>query len=436
LAYLWYVLDFFRIHIAIWNQLSLLLSPPSDIIFSGNPHWDAFFRRIAIFLGGKIMVWVFFLASPFVVVVFLWGRHKWLQLVVGCWMSLSMISLNALVGVFTSTADIWLNYIFIFYSLIALISSAEDWEKSEAGFSKTKWQADPTLVSTFAWLVVLLQFSVYFFAGINKLVDGWQPWTTGIALQNLAFDSSMREFARGVQVPYWVSLILCYATLLQRLVVPFGFCFKRYRIWSVLILGSMHIGYAILMYVNIFPLVGIAALLMILPPKTSPLAKMVPKQRGKSKKQAKRYDLTLSIQRRAICVFSLWLLLESSRLTVFNPMPWENKLMVVPSWKMFADGGISAGGKWRLIFNTPQGDVDVTDIPLHLLPHIWRDRFYIDTIFHDVAGNNVGSNSLVDRLVKETERTYSDHQLQKKADPTVLGSAFDMYHRDSSISSH
>src|SRR5258706_4764467 len=282
LAYLWYVLDFFRIHIAIWNQLSLLLSPPSDIIFSGNPHWDTFFRRIAIFLGGKIMVWAFFLASPFAVVFFLWGRYKWLQLVVGCWMSLSMISLNALVGIFTSTADIWLNYIFVFYSLTALISSAEDWEKSEAGFSKTKWQADPTLVSTFAWLVVLLQFSVYFFAGINKLVEGWQPWTTGVAVQNLAFDSSMREFARGVQVPYWISLILCYATLLQRLVVPFGFYFKRCRIWSVLILVSMHIGYAILMYVNIFPLVGIAALLMILPPKTSPLAKMVPKQRDKS----------------------------------------------------------------------------------------------------------------------------------------------------------
>jgi len=82
-------------------------------------------------------------------------------------------------------------------------------------------------------------------------------WTTGVALQNLAFDSSMHEFVTGAQVPYWISLILCYATLLQRLVVPFGFYFKRYRIWSVLILGSMHIGYAILMYVNIFPLVGI-----------------------------------------------------------------------------------------------------------------------------------------------------------------------------------
>src|SRR6202012_3389958 len=103
---------------------------------------------------------------------------------------------------------------------------------------------------------------------INKLVDGWTPWTTGVALQNLAIDSSMHDFVRGTHVPYWLSLILCYVTLGQRLVVPFGFFLKRYRIWSVLILGTMHIGYAILMQVNLFPVVGIASLLLILPART------------------------------------------------------------------------------------------------------------------------------------------------------------------------
>jgi len=36
--------------------------------------------------------------------------------------------------------------------------------------------------------------------------------------------------------------------------VPFGFYFTRYRGWSVLILASMHVGYAILMKVgDLFP---------------------------------------------------------------------------------------------------------------------------------------------------------------------------------------
>ena len=433
LAYLWYVWDFLRIHLAIWNQLSYLLPPPSDIAFSGNPHWDIYLRSLAIFMNGKTVVWVFCLASPFAVVLFIWGRHRRLQMAVGCWMSFSMISLNALIGVFTSTADIWLNLAFVFYSLTALISSTAEWEKNEPGFNFGKWRADPALNSVYAWLIVLLQFSVYFFAGINKLVDGWQPWTTGVALQNLAFDSSMHEFARGTQVPYWISLILCYVTLLQRLVVPFAFYFQRYRFWSVLILGSMHIGYAILMYVNIFPLIGMASLLMVLPPRTGPQieAPLVPLAKAKSKLNCG--SRPSSIQKGVIYICAAWLLLESARLTVFKPTPWENKLMIVPAWRMFADGGVSAGGKWRLVLDTPRGDVDATDIPLRLLPQIWRDRFYIDTIFHDIEGNNVGTNSLVCRLLAETERAYGVQQVQISGDPAVLGSAFDIYRRKSGV---
>src|SRR5580658_3969258 len=100
LGYLWYIWDFFRIHVAIWNQLSLLLPDPSDIIFSGNPQLDVFLRPAAIFLGGKTMVWLFVLISPLAAGLYVWGRHKWLQLAVGCWMSFSMISLTSLIGVF------------------------------------------------------------------------------------------------------------------------------------------------------------------------------------------------------------------------------------------------------------------------------------------------------------------------------------------------
>ncbi len=436
LAYLWYIFDFFWIHVAIWNQLSFLLSDPSDVIFSGNPHLDVFLRQMAVFLNGKVMVWIFALVSPLAAGLYLWGRHRWLQFAVGCWMSFSMISLTSLAGVFVSTADIWLNYIFVIYSLTALTCPIDEWEKCESGFSLSKWRDDPTLSSIYAWFVVLLQFAVYFFAGVNKLIDGWVPWTTGVALQNLAFDSSMHEFVRGTHVPYWISLILCYVTLLQRLVVPFGFYFKRYRIWSVLILGTMHIGYAILMYVNLFPLVGLASLLMIIPPKASPLIRTSSRQPHKMKKVVQRNDKTTLAQSGAICLFSLWLLFESTRLTISNPMPLENKLMLVPAWRMFADGGVMAGGKWRLILDTPQGEVDATDIALQSLAHIWRDRFYIDAIFHDLLNNNTGPGSLADRLIQATEKTYRDRQIQLNRNPAVLNAGFDLYRWKPAVQSH
>jgi hypothetical protein len=436
LAYLWYIWDFFWVHVAIWNQLYLLLFNPSNVEFSGNPHLDIFLRRIAIFLNEKVVVCIFVLISPLVVGLYLWGRHRWLQFVVGCWMSASMVSLTTLVGVFTSTADIWVNYVFIIYSLTALICSTDEWEKCESGFSLAKWRDDPVLASTYAWFVVLLQFTVYLFAGVNKLIDGWVPWTTGVALQNLAFDSSMHEFARGTHVPYWLSLILCYVTLLQRLVVPFGFYFMRYRIWSVLILGSMHLGYAILMYVNLFPLIGIASLLMILPPRTLPLLRTSSRQPHKVGRMVKWNDQTTLVRSTVICLFSLWLLLESARLTIFNTMLWENKLMVVPAWKMFADGGVLADGRWRLILDTPQREVDATDISLQPLPHLWRDRFYINIIFYDLLTKNTGPGSLVDKLLQATKKTYRDRQLQLNGNPVVLNAGFDLYRWKPAVQSH
>jgi len=423
-AYLWYVWDFFRIHVAIWNQLSPLLSDPEGIVFSGNPKMDIFFRRGAVFLGGKVMVWIYLLVSPLMAGLYLWGRYKWLQFSVGCWVSFSMISLTALVGVFTSTADIWLNYVFATYSLTALICSADEWERNESGASLAKWRNNPTLSSVYAWLVVLVQLAVYLFAGVNKLIDGWVPWTTGVALQNLAFDSSMHEFVRGTHVPYWISLIFCYVTLTQRLVVPFGFFFARYRIWSVLILGVMHIGYAILMQVNLFPLVGIASLLMIFPPRLLASSNPAPRRVEKIKKKTGHNAL---VQNAVICCFSLWLILESARLTIFLPMPWENKLMAVPAWRMFADGGVTAGGSWRLVLLTPQGEMDATEIARRPLPHLWRDRFYIDTIFHDLLHKNTGPGSLVDRLLQATEKMYRDNQLESNGNPVVLNAGFDIY---------
>ena len=430
LAYLWFVLDFFRIHIAEWNQLAPLLSDPSQITFSGNGFLDLYLRQLAIFLSGKIMVWIFLLSSPLVVAVYLWGRFRWLQFAIGCWITFSIISLNCLVGVFNSTADIWVNYIFVIYSLAALVCSSDRWENCEPGFNRLKWRDDTVLASTFAWLAVWLQFLVYFFAGINKLIYGWTPWIKGFALQNLAFDSSMHQFVRGIHVPYLVSFTLCYVTLFQRLIVPFGFFFKRFRLWSVLILATMHIGYAILMSVNLFPLIGIASLLLILPPrKHAPPAPIEKCSRDNREKVGTHQRLQELIPGAFIGVFSLWLLLESTRLTVAQPLPWENKLMIVPVWRMFADGGVTAGGEWRFIVETPRGEIDETQMALGMLPGIWRDRFYIDDVFHEILIKNTGPGSLPERLADATEKEYGRRQRLINSDPTILNSEFDIYLR-------
>jgi hypothetical protein len=432
LSYLWYIWDFFRIHLAIWNQLSLLLPDPGYLSLSGNPQLDSFLRRIAIFLSGRAMVSTFASVAPAAATLFLWGRNKWLQFAVGWWMSFSKISLNSLVGAFSSTVDVWVNLDFVIYGLIALVSSADEWENSEAGLSLAHWRDNPPLASTFAWLVVWLQFLVYFFAGVNKLVLGWIPWTTGVALQNLAIDSSIHDFARGTHVPFWISLILCYVTLIQRLVVPFGFFSLRFRFWSVLILGTMHVGYAILMNVNLFPLIGIASLLIILPPRLSTAAQPSAKASSKGGKLHFARIRTVTpkpawVANMVIGLFAVTLALESARLTRFDAMPWENKLMVTPGWRMFADGGVVAGGEWRVILDTPRERIDATAIALQALPHLWRDRFYINIIFNDLLNKNMGPGSLVDRLARSTKRMYRERQLRSHLSPAIANVGFELY---------
>jgi hypothetical protein len=438
-AYLWFISDFFRIHLAFWDKLSQLLPDASVLSYSGIPSLDVGLRALATALNTKAAVWILLLISPIVSALFLWGRHRWLQAFVGAWMCFSMIAMTSIIGVFDSTADVWLNYVFIAYALTALVCPTVEWERREPGFEVEKWQSDPVLLSTYARLIVIVQFTVYFYAGVNKLVFGWHPWTTGTALQNLAIDSSMRDYLRGMTVPYWISLILCYVTLFQRLVVPFGFFFMRYRLWSALILGSMHVGYFILMKVAIFPVIGIASLLMVAPPPMLAPALFsrkpihLPKQLKKLLEKERRGTV---LQKTALCAFSIWLLFESARMTSNEAMPWENKLMVVPAWRMFADGGVFAGGQWLLILQTPKGEVDATELSVQPLPHLWRDRFYLDLILHMLInasdqGGRERPDPLVQRLFDVTEKAYAEKQNLAHADPVVYQARFALYqHRN------
>jgi hypothetical protein len=426
LAYLWFVFDFLRIHLAAWAHPSRLLLNPAGMVFVGSSSLDPVLLELAELLNGTAAVWTFFALSPVAVGLYLWGRHKWLQFAVGSWMSVSMIALASMSGCFASSADLWLHFDVLAYVLAALVIPGDAWGESEPGFCRAQWERNPTFGSVYASLVVWVQFSTYVFAGVNKLVFGWEAWTHGTALQNLAFDSSMRDFARGTSVPYALSLVFCYVTLLQRLVVPFGFFLPKYRLWSALILGTMHVGYAILMNVNLFPVVGIASLLMVWPPRDASAPERAPPLRERLRELLPLAGRT-RFQFLAMGLFVSWLLLEPIRLTSFGPMAWENKLMVVPAWRMFSDGGVAAGGAWRLMFSTAHGDVDATDLSLEALPQLWRDRFVVDLIFHELATRHTGPNSLTRDLLLTAEDTYRSRQRERGDDEAIRRSGFELY---------
>jgi hypothetical protein len=430
-AYLWFVWDFFWIHAAIRDRLSGALPDVGQISFSGISSLDSFLGPIATFVSSPVMMWLFLVVASLAVGLFLWGRHRWVQFGVSLWMSFSMISCASLDGMFISTADIWVNYVFVAYALATLISSSAEWEQTDPGFDAARWRENPVLKSHYALMVVVTQFCVYFFAGVHKLVSGAAPWLQGYALQNLAFDSSVREYVRGIELPLWAATVLCYVTLFQRLIVPFGFFSRRFRLWSVVILGSMHLGYAILMKVAIFPVIGIASLLMILP-VCNDTAESFPalassRKKPLGKQTRKPFPSRFFPQDAVVCLFSVWIFSESIRLTFAAAMPWENKLMIVPAWRMFADGGVTAGGKWRLIFETSRGEVDGTEHALQLLPGVWRDRFYLDTIHHEILNRNTGPNSLSGRLAVLAEKNFVEQQVRSNNTVEILNSGFDLY---------
>lgn len=413
-AYLWYVWDFYRIHLSIRNGLAELLHPPQTMLFVGSEAWDVQLRALAEALSRPGMTLGFLLAAPVAMGLYLWGRRRWVQVAVGLWVSFSMVALSAIAGAFLTTADIWVHFVFLAYALAALLQGPSGWEEDEPGYDRERWARNPTLSSTYAWLIVLLQFTVYFYAGVSKLTYGWGPWTTGRALQNLAFDHSMRGFVQGWAVPGWMALALCYVTLAQRLIVPFGFFLgPRWRFWSALCLTAMHTGYALLMHVNSFPLIGVACLLMVFPPE---------------RPAAPRPATPSPSRQLVILAFSAWLVLEPARLIITDvALPGEAKLMLAPVWNMFADGGVHAGGSWRLIFEVPGGKVDATGIPLKLLPGLWRDRFYVDHLYHDLLGGEPQPGSSAELLVSAARRRFAEEQSAAHADPAIYSSGFDLY---------
>ena len=90
------------------------------------------------------------------------------------------------------------------------------------------------------------------------------------------------------------------------------------------------------------------------------------------------------------------------------------------------------GMKWRFLLLTPKGEVDATDLSLQSLPHLWRDRFYIDLILHNALAFNQEQgggqpSQMLQRLFTATEKVYSEKQTNAHADPTILNARFATY---------
>jgi hypothetical protein len=166
---------------------------------------------------------------------------------------LSIAALTARVSVVMTTADFWLSWCFILYLMAGMITPSGQWEVSQPSLRTDLWHKNATISSEYAFLLVVLQFTVYFYAGLNKFIFGWTAWTSGTALQELMFDPAMHHYVRGLALHYLISLFLCYLTLAQRLIVPFWFFSWRYRRWAVIMLGLMHLGYEAVMQVTVFP---------------------------------------------------------------------------------------------------------------------------------------------------------------------------------------
>jgi hypothetical protein len=90
--------------------------------------------------------------------------------------------------------------------------------------------------------------------------------------------------------------------------------------------------------------------------------------------------------------------------------------------------------KWRLILQTPQGEMDATDMLLQVLPHLWRDRFYMDDILHRVLNENSQQeldhpDAMLRRLLQGAEKLYDDHQFRRHGNPIIFRARFEILSR-------
>jgi hypothetical protein len=308
-----------------------------------------------------------------------------------------------------------------------MITPSGQWEISQPSLKTDLWRKNAAISSEYAFLLVVLQFTVYFYAGLNKLIFGWTAWTSGTALQDLMFDPAMHHYVRGLALPHLISFILCYLTLAQRLVVPFWFFSWRYRRWAVIMLGLMHLGYEAVMKVTVFPAVGIACLLIVLPPRglALPLFARLSRKEAKTRKSSLNFVSTGSPSpfQKILAVATVILLLAEPAIISYNsdsPPYWNVKLATQLHWIMFADGGRQSKYRFKVrveVQDPATGKIrldDVTDLPLSYFPASWRVRLYEQAILrnalaaqHPGAGY-VSTDEYLDNYVNTAVNMYKD----------------------------
>lgn len=442
IAYLWFCWDFIRLNLALHQHLQELIPALATETVCIDPDINNALITMLSFLGHLRACWIYLYLSPIAVALYLWGRHRWLQAGVAAWIWVSMVGMTTRLSILMTTADFWLSWCFLLYIVVAFIAPSQRWQSSQPALRRDLWRDNPTISSQYAFLLVVLQFTVYFYAGVNKLVFGWTAWTSGVALQQLMYDPAMYSYVRGIALPRAISFVLCYVTLAQRLIVPFGFFSMRLRLWTVIILATMHLGYESLMQVAIFPLVGISCLLVILPPKKLALPLFSRKAQESSKmerKQAKERQAYLDSiptgvpgrgqQLLAIAVVAL-LLVEPAIMAADSSDPpyWNIKLATQLHWIMFADGGSASNERFKIrerVHDLTTGQMrldDVTDLPLTYFPWTWRSRLYTKAIFNKaLQAQHPGANYVAtDKYLDDDVRAASNMHRARSAQPEYI----------------
>jgi hypothetical protein len=436
IAYFWLCCDFLRLNVALQIHLQELIPELSKETFCGNSALNAILVRSLLFLSQPGACWIYFILSPVVVAVYIWGRFRWLQAGIAGWVWLSIAATAARVSVVMTTADFWLSWCFILYLISGVITPSGQWDVSQPSLRADLWRKNATISSEYACLLVVLQFTVYFYAGLNKLIFGWTAWTSGTALQDLMLDPAMHHYVRGLALPHLISLFLCYLTLAQRLIVPFWFFSWRYRRWAVMMLGLMHLGYEAVMQVTVFPLIGIACLLIVLPPRglALPFFAKLPRKEARTRKSCVSIVPRSSPSRlqRILAVTTVILLLAEPAILSYDsdaPPYWNVKLATQLHWIMFADGGSQSKYRFKVrveVQDPVTGQVhldDVTDLPISYFHVSWRTRLYEQAILRNALAAQhpgtgyVSTDEYLDNYVNTAVKLYKN---EFSHEPNVL----------------
>ncbi len=371
ITYLWVASDFYTINqTKIHDEDFRDLTPaPAFESFVADPGWNHWLgHELTLLTNPATFQWILLGSIP-VALCFAIGR---IPRICAAGLSLMMVLFGACAPLFQSAADAWL-----FWVLFLVL-----WAPTDPPLTVRLWRENPAVESRYAALVVFLSFTVYFFAGCSKLVLGTHQWLAGTALQNIVFDPSVREAFRGMIVPHWISLLLCYYTLFQRLIVPFFFYMRRpWQIAAIIILGTMHVGYNILMFVSIFPAMGLASLLLIATTIPHPYPAQVSRWNWLWRIPGTTAIVLMTVMP-AIQIVSQ----SSDRYTYMaQAIPrWSFAFYYPLRWEMFAYGGNRDRDTWQfLVVKNHKEVIDVTHIVDHHLPPVWRARFYRDSLDRD-----------------------------------------------------